>query len=166
MKKNILTVIILAIALINTVLIAVLIFVIVPTSNKTNQLVAKVASLVDLELESPEIMEVEVGDIATYEIAEQLTINLKSADGKPHYALCYVSLSMNSKHEDYAKYSGRLADYENSIEEIVTEEFGRYGQADVIEHKNDIREAILIRIKELFHSDFIINVTFGNIVFS
>ena len=54
MRKNILTIIILAMALINIILSAVLIFAIIPTANKTNQLVTKVAQIVDLELESPE----------------------------------------------------------------------------------------------------------------
>ncbi len=168
MKKNILTIIIMAITLINTVLIGVLIFVIVPTSNKTNQLVTKVASIIDLELESPEAGEEEiaVSDIITHEIADKLTINLKSTDGNPHYALLFVSLSMNSKHEDYATLSTKMAENENAIMEIITEEFGRYTMDEVNANKVIIKEAILTRIQELFKSDFIINVSFGNMVLS
>lgn len=168
MKKNILTIIIMAITLINLILTALLIFVIVPTSNKTNQLVTKVASIVDLELESPDTAaeQIAVSDIATYEIEDKLTINLKSTDENPHYALLYVSLSMNSKHEDYATFSAKMSDYDNNIEEIVTEEFGKYTMDEVQSNKNAIKEAILTRIQELFQSDFIINVSFGNMVLS
>lgn len=168
MKKNILTIIIMAIVLINTILTAVLIFVIVPTSNKTNQLVTKVASIVDLELESPDASSEEVGvsDITTYDIADKLTINLLSTDGNPHYALLYVSLSMNTKHPDYETLNTKIKENENAIKEIVTEEFGKYSLNDVTPNKNTIKEAILTRIQELFQSDFIINVSFGNMVLS
>jgi flagellar basal body-associated protein FliL len=166
MKKNILTIIIMAIALINTVLLAVLIFVIVPTSNRTNQLVTKVASIVDLELESPEEGEavIAVSDIVVHELEDKLTINLKSTDGNPHYALFIVSLSVNSKHEDTATLEPKIVENSNEIKEIVTEEFGKYTMDEVQENKNLIKEQVLMRIQEHFQSDFIINVSFGNII--
>ena len=51
MKKNILTIVIMAATLINLVLSAVMIFSVVPAMNKTSNLVDKVASVVDLEIE-------------------------------------------------------------------------------------------------------------------
>ncbi len=166
MKKNILTIIIMAIVLINTVLSAVLIFVIVPTSNKTNQLVTKVASIIDLELESPETGEPEiaVSDIVIHEIEDKLTINLKNSDGVSHFALVNVSLSVNSKHEDTATLEPKIAENDNEIKEIVTEEFARYTIDEVSDNKNSIKEQVLIRIQEHFKSDFIINVSFGNLI--
>lgn len=168
MKKNILTIIIMAIVLINTILTGVLIFVIVPTSNKTNQLVTKVASIVDLELESPDAAseEIAVSDISTYDIPDKLTINLLSTDGNPHYALLFVSLSMNAKHPDFETLNTKITENENAIKEIVTEEFGRYSMDDVNPNKTKIKEAILTRVQELFKSDFIINISFGNMVLS
>lgn len=166
MRKNILTIIIMAITLINTILTAVLIFVIVPTSNKTNQLVTKVASIVDLELESPEGKEPElsVSDIKSYEIPEKLTIKLKG--GTSNYAVLYVSLSMNSKHKDYTNYSDKLVENENAIKEIVTEEFEKYTKDEIPNNKQAIKEQVLIRVQDLFQSDFIFSVTFGNLILS
>ncbi|MHB8131432.1 MAG: flagellar basal body-associated FliL family protein [Mobilitalea sp.] len=166
MKKNILTIIIMAIVLINTVLTAVLIFAIVPTSNKTSQLVAKVASIVDLELESPDEGEAEiaVSDIKTHVIPDKLTINLKKSDDGSHFAIVNVTLSINSKNEKAAALTLLISDNENAIKEIVTEEFGKYSIDDVTDNKKLIKEQILIRIQELFKSDFIINVSFGNII--
>ena len=168
MKKNILTIIIMAITLVNTILTAVLIFVIVPTSNKTNQLVTKVASIVNLELENPQDSndKISVSDIETRKIDEKLTIKLKSSDDNPHYALLYVSLSMNSKHEDYELLSAKIEENEGAITEIVSEEFRRYSMDAVEDNKDVIKEQVLKRIQELFKSDFIINVSFGNIVYS
>lgn len=166
MKKNILTIIILAITLINTILTAVLIFAIVPTANRTTQLVAKVASIVDLELESPDEQQAElsVSDISIQNLKDKLTINLKSTDNESHFALLNVSLSLNTKHEDFTTLQPKIEENENAIEEIVTEEFGKYTKSEVNDNKNAIKEQVLIRVQELFQSDFIINVSFGNLI--
>lgn len=166
MKKNILTIIILAMSLINIVMSAVLIFVVVPTSNKTNNLVSKIASIIDLELESPVAGEAEisVSDITTHPIADKLTINLKESDDLSHYAVVIVSLSINNKNEEAATLEPFITDNENAIKEIVTEEFSKFTIDEVINNKSVIKENILTRIHELFNSDFIINVSFGNII--
>lgn len=164
MKKNILTVIILAMALINIVLSAVIIFVIVPTSNKTNKLVTKVASIIDLELESPdsEELNISVSDITTYEIEDKLQINLKKSDDIEHYAILNVSLTINQKNEDTINLEPKITEFENDIKEIVTEEFSKYTIDEVNDNMNNIKDQVKIRIQELFKSDFIINVSFGN----
>lgn len=168
MRKNILTIIIMAITLINTVLLAVLVFAIVPTANKTNMLVTKVASIVDLELESPEEGkgEIAVSDIVIHDIEDKLTINLKKTDETAHYAMVMVSLSLNSKNEDYETLNLKISENENAIKEIVSEEFGKFSMDEVLDNKNGIKEQVLIRVQELFQSDFIINVSFGNIILS
>lgn len=169
MKKNILTVIIMAIVLINTILTGVLIFVIVPASNKTAKLVDKVASIVNLELEDPDVTKGEpsVADIVTYQIEEELTINLKnSGDGQTHYALVPVSLSMNSKHSDYEIYSTKMKDHEGALKEIISDEIQKYTKDNVLDNKKTIKDAVLTRIQEYFKSDFITNVTFGSMMVS
>ncbi|MBB2182748.1 flagellar basal body-associated FliL family protein [Lachnospiraceae bacterium MD1] len=164
MKKNILTIIIMAMSLINIILSAVIVFVIVPTSNKTNQLVSKVASIIDLELESPENRDVAiaVSDIVVHELDDKLTINLKSDDGESHFALVTVSLSINSKHKDTEALQPKIQENENEIKEIVTEEFSKYTVTEVSEKKDEIKQQVLTRIQEYFQSDFIVNVSFGN----
>ncbi|MDF2906561.1 MAG: putative rane protein [Herbinix sp.] len=168
MKKNILTIIIMAITLINTVLLAVLIFAIVPTANKTMKLIDQVNTIVDLELESPEGAEadVSVSDIVAYSIADKLTLNLKSDDGENHYAILKVSLSMNSLNEDYETLNLKVAENENAIKEIISDEFGKYTKDEVKinANKNLIKEQIIVRIQEYFKSDFIINVSFGDLI--
>ena len=168
MKKNILTVIIMAITVINTVLLAVLIFAIVPTANKTMKLIDRVNSIVDLELESPEgeAEEISVSDIATYTIADKLTINLKSDNGESHYAVLKVSISMNSKNEEYTALSAKMAENELAMKEIVSDEFGKYSKDEVIPNKDIIKDQIIIRLQEYFKSDFIINVSFGDLITS
>ena len=50
MKKNIFSVIITALTVVNVVLTAILFFVMMPTFNKTNKLITQVASILDLEI--------------------------------------------------------------------------------------------------------------------
>ncbi len=166
MKKNILTIIIMAVTLVNTVLIAILIFAIVPTSNKTMKLIDRVNTIVDLELESPEgnLAEISLSDIVAYNISDKLTLNLKSDDGENHYAILKVSLSMNSKNEDYETLSLKIQENENAIKEIVSDEFGKYTKEEVMTNKNLIKDQIIVRIQEYFRSDFIINVSFGDLI--
>jgi len=169
MKKNILTIIIMAMCLVNITLSAILIFVMVPTANKTLKLVGKVAQIIDLELESPEndVENLSVSDIETYLFAEKLTCRLKdSNDGKDHYAVLYLSLSLNKTHDDYEKLQPYIAQYENNIKEIVTDEFAKFTKDEVVDKKEKIKNQVLVRIQELFKSDFIINVSFGNIMYN
>ncbi|MDD3172564.1 MAG: flagellar basal body-associated FliL family protein [Herbinix sp.] len=165
MKKNILTIIIMAIVLINTVLTGFLIFVIVPTSNKTNELVTKVSSIINLELESPnEEDQISIADIESYPITDKLTINLASDDGTDHYMTVNVTLSENTKNEDYLALSEKVASNEDAIKEIISDAFSQYTKDEVKPNKEAIRTQILTGIQEYFNSDFIINVSFGNLI--
>jgi flagellar FliL protein len=167
MKKNLLTIIILALAFINAVLSALIIFVIVPTSNKTNKIVNRVASIIDLELENPKDgdMNIGVSDIETYTLEDKLQINLAKSDDDEHFAILSVSLSINLKNEDTPQLQEYIVKNEAAITEIVTDEFSKFTINNVKENKNVIKQQILVRIQELFNSDFIINVSFGNIVY-
>ena len=70
MKKNILTIVIMAATLINLVLSAVMIFSVVPAMNKTSNLVDKVASVVDLEIEdaNKDAQDYTVEDLKPFEV--------------------------------------------------------------------------------------------------
>jgi flagellar FliL protein len=167
MRKNILTVIILAMCLINIVLSAVLIFVMVPTANKSIALVNKVAQIIDLELESPEnsMANIGVSDIGTYLIDERLTCLLAKSDDDDHYAVLFLSLSLNKTHDDYLELEPYIQQYENDMKEIVSDEFAKYTIDEAKVMKDKIKDQVKIRVQELFQSDFIINVSFGNILF-
>jgi flagellar basal body-associated protein FliL len=168
MRKNILTIIILAMCLINIVLSAILIFVMVPAANKTFTLVNKVAQIIDLELESPDsaMENISVSDIETYLIDERLTCLLANSDDEDHYAVFYMSLSLNKNHEDFLKLQPIISQYENDMKEIVSDEFSKYTIDEVRLMKDKIKDQIKLRIQELFQSDCIINISFGNILYS
>ena len=58
-----------------------------------------------------------------------------------------------------------ISQYENNMKEIVGDEFSKYTIDEARVMKDKIKDQVLIRIQELFQSDFIINVSFGNIMF-
>ena len=168
MKKNILTIIILAATLINVTLTAVMLFVFVPNVKQSNALITKVAQVVDLELESVVIVEeeekIDIIDTDIYTFKEPMTINLKNKEGdsKKHYAVVEGSLTMNKKSEDYSKLRGLVETYEDQIREVVYDEVGKYTIDDVLTSKDAIKSSILKRIQEdIFYSNFIFNITFS-----
>lgn len=168
MRKNLLSIIVIALCAINVIFSAVLVFAVVPASMKTNKLVTQVASIIDLELENSEekASKVRVQDIATYNIEGDLTINLKRSedDNKLHYARLNVSLSLNTKSKDYESLNPTIETNEGVIKEFVTDTFSDYTADGVLANKEEIKEKVLTQLKDYFKSDFIINVSFSNLV--
>ena len=98
MKKNLITVITLALVVMNLVLTVILTITILPETKKANELITKVCSAIDLDLESGSATsnaDIPIDQIDVYDIEDQQTINLKSSgDGKDHFAVITVSISM------------------------------------------------------------------------
>lgn len=168
MKKNLLTILILALGILNMILTAVIVFAVVPTTMRTNTLISKVASSIQLELEGSKTggeKKLEFTDIETYNIEEKMTINLKSSpnDAKAHYASVTVALSVNKKSEDYEKLFSTIPANENAIKEIIRDDFINYTKEEVInnETKEKIKSEILLRIQNYFDSDFIVGISTG-----
>ena len=168
MRKNILAVIILAATLVNITLSAVTLFAIVPKANRTDELIRKIVSAIDLELETPlegEYGEVQFADTVSHAIEGQQTINLKKGeDGKNHFALVRITLTLNSKAEDYETISTLLAGSETRIIEIVEEEFAKYTHEEVVTYKDEIKNNALEKIQNLFGSRSVIGVVLNTTV--
>jgi flagellar basal body-associated protein FliL len=168
MKKNILTIIILAISLINTALIAVMIFTIVPAASNTNRMVDKVMSIIDLELENPDgSSNVNVKDIAYYDFENTIQCSLVSNDDVDHYLKVDITLSENKKNEDYADFPEEVVkENEKAMSGIISNVFSQYTKEEVKKQttQEQIKKEILTQIHKLFNSDFIINITFNNLL--
>lgn len=169
MKKNMLTIIVIALALINVVLSALIVFVVVPTSKKADNLMTQVASIIDLELESPDGSEamVDVADSEAYKIESAMTINLKKgSDGKDHFGVMdSITLYEDTKHEDFSSLSETIQKNESFITETVNDVISQYSIDNASESRGVMKEEILKRIQERFNSDFIYDLSFGNLVF-
>ena len=104
MKKNLLSVLVLALVLVNVILSAVMMFSVLSTNKKTAALVNSEASILNLETEKTggeEQQEVPMSDLAFWNLEGKMTIPLKNVegdDGKPHFiVLDGVAFSMNTK---------------------------------------------------------------------
>ena len=172
MKKNLITVIILALVLANLILTAILVFTIIPQTKKSNQLIDQVCSAINLELQSgentPATPEVPIEDVETYAITDGFTVNLKQGeDGKQHYAVFSVSLSLNTKSDGYKTYGGseglaaKVTIIQSEINTIVNgytlDEFNANGYQSV-------KDDILKTLQDMFGgSDFIVGVNFSSV---
>jgi len=168
MKKNLLSMMILALVLMNTVMNAVIIFAVLPAAKKTDSLVTKICSLVDLELESEEEAtgKVDIANIEVYDIADKLTVNLaKGNDGAAHYAVASVSISMNSKDPDYEQYKDAVATKESLIKSKVIEIISSRTIEEAQGNAEGVQTEILTALQEMFDSKFIIDVAFRDIIF-
>lgn len=173
MKKNLLSIVILALLIVNTVLTGVIMFSTINTNNKTAALVSDIASVLDLELNyEPAVAgnnsggAVAIADTAVYNIADSLTVALKpSGDGKEHYAMCQVSFSMNTKDDDYAEYSVMMAEQESKIRSIIIGVISQYTKEEAMADQAAIEAKILSEVQGMFRSRFIYEAYFRDIKF-
>lgn len=166
MKKNLMSVLILALVLVNLVLTAILTITVLPQTQKANELITQVCSAINLELQSGEVKDVStvpVEQLDTYDLSESMTINLKnSEDGSAHYAILSVTIYMNNTNKDYAEYGaeGKLATRENLIANEINSTVREYTMEQMTSQTQDIQDEITVRLRKLFNSDFICGVGF------
>lgn len=172
MKKNLLSIIILALLIVNLVFSSITMISVTSTNKKTAAVIGDIATILNLELENgaagEAVPEVSIDDTEVYDIEEQMTIPLKKgAGGNAHFALVSVTLVMNTKHEDYKTYGDAeaLANKESLIKGLIVEVFGDYTMEEIQADNGDaVREDILERIHNMYGSEFIYKVTFRDII--
>lgn len=169
MKKSLINIIILALVIANLVLTGIMVFVVVPTMNSSNQLIKKISSAVDLELDSQEEADsstVNIDDIDIYDIEDKMTITLQpDASGKDHYASVAVSLSLNKNDKDYEKYKDTVEKKVSLIKDIVITTLSKYTSQDARANQQAIQDEILTQIQTMYDSKFIIKVSFRDITY-
>lgn len=173
MKKNLLSVVILALLIVNLVLTGIVMFSTVSANKKTVALVDDIATVLDLELtsgagseEGESTSAVSVADTDVYSIADSMTIALRpSADGKEHYCMCEVSFSLNKTHDDYETLQPMIANQESKIRSIIIGIIGNYSKEDAQANQMAIEQEILSQVQNMFGSDFIFEAYFRDIKF-
>lgn len=168
MKKNMISVLILALLIVNIVLTAIMMFSVTNASRKTAALVDDISSALHLELgdtqEKKEAEAVPMANIDTYEIADQTEMLKTGEDGVSHFCQVSVTLSMNKKHKDYKTYSD-LSTKENLIKSEIIEAFSEYTLEEAQTDTEALKADILQRVQTLFGSDFIFDVSFSSILY-
>lgn len=171
MKKNLLSVVILALLVVNLILTGIMMFSCVSANKKTAALVNDIASVLDLELtgggsSTEEVAAVSVADTEIYNIADAMTVALRpSEDGKEHYCMCEVSFSMNKTHEDYETMSPMVAAQESKIRSIIIGVIGGYTKEEAQANQKAIESAILEQVQQMFGSNFIYEAYFRDVKF-
>lgn len=170
MKKNLISVVVLALVLVNLILTAVLTITILPETKKANELITQVCSAIDLELKSgsasSSITDVPIDQVATYDVngGEGMTVNLKdSADGSKHYATVAVSVSMDTENEGYKNYGETLTERESLIKSEINRVISEYTYDEFNADHQGVQDAILEALQQLFGSDFIFSVGFSTV---
>jgi flagellar FliL protein len=171
MKRNLLSIIILALLIVNIVLTTIMMMNVSKASAKTGELVTAIANSLNLELSSGAEAgavkeEVAMEDTSVYKIPDQMTIPLMPGeDGKSHFCLVSVALSMNTKHDDYETYGANIADKVDLIKQCVLDVIKGYTFEEAQANTDMMREDILKSIQKMYGSDFIYQVSFSDILF-
>ena len=171
MKKNLMSVVILALLVVNLILTGIMMFSCVSANKKTAALVNDIASVLDLELtgggsNTEEVAAVSVADTEIYNIADAMTVALRpSEDGKEHYCMCEVSFSMNKTDEDYETMSPMVATQESKIRSIIIGVIGGYTKEEAQANQKAIENAILEQVQQMFGSNFIYEAYFRDVKF-
>lgn len=179
MKKNLLSVLILVLLVVDIALTAVMMISITGTNKKTAELVTSIATVMNLELYSPggvSVADVPISETETYDL-DELMIPLAMSvttgeDGqvsgsKQSYIIFTLSLFQNTKHEDYKDMGGEenLAAYESQIKDIVNTVVGSHTLEDCQNDFDSIRDEILQGIQRLFGSNFIYKIGISGVKF-
>ncbi len=165
MKKNMLSVLIVLLCVVNLTLTAYMVFTVVPNAQRTDTLITKILQLIDLELESPLPTDINVDysidDVEKY-VLDEITCNLtKGEDGKAHYAKVNASLTINTTNKDYERLNPKVEMMKTDITSIVNTRVSQFTfeELSMIETKTQVKEKILEDVQSLFNSRFIVDVT-------
>ena len=168
MKKNLISVLILALVLANLIMTGVLAFTIIPQTKKSNELIDKICNAIHLELESGESISVPIENIHVHNLVEEFTCNLKKGDdGKDHFALFRVGFSLNTQSEEYGK-DGAGVEALTSKETIIRDRINSIVSQYTIDEFNAegnyaVKQAILKEMQSLFGAEFIVGVSFSSV---
>lgn len=167
MKKNLLSVLILVLLVVNIILSVVMMVSVVGTNKKTGELITSIASVLKIELYNPggvAVTDVPMSDTEVYNML-QLMVSVVKADGKQGYIIMDLGLQQNKKHKDYKKLGGeeKIAAYDSVIKDTINSVISRHTQEEFQQDTEGVREELLKEIQELFGSDFIYRISISNI---
>ncbi len=171
MKKNLLSVLILVLLIVNIALTSVMMISVIGTNKKTAELVTSIATVMNLELYSPggtAVTDVPLENTDTYTMQElMIPLKLSETDAKQSYMIFTLSLSQNTKNKDYKSMGGaeNMAKWESQILDVVNSVVGEHTLEECQNSFDSIRAEMLTEIQRLFGSDFIFKVGISGVKF-
>lgn len=167
MKKNLLTVLILALLIVNIALTGVMMFSVMGTNRKTAELVGNIATVLNLELSNGETeeekAEVPIENSIPYNIEGEMTIPLKSDGAKASYIMFDIAFYMDKKNKGYKKHGETIDEKKTLIQDTITTVVGNHTEAECRDNFDAIKDEILTAVQKLFDSDFIFKVAISNV---
>jgi flagellar FliL protein len=169
MKKNLISVLILALCVVNCVLTAIMMFTILPQTKKANELIEKVCSAIDLDLNSGAVstsasnVPIDKQELYLVNEGEDITVNLaKGDDGAVHYAVVTVSLVLNTESENYEKYNQDfLTSQDDSLVTDINKVVGSYTFDEFTSNQQAVQDQVLSDMQDIFGSDYVVGVNFS-----
>ena len=169
MKKGLINIILLVLAITNIVLTAIMVFAVVPAMNSANDLVSKVSSAINLEKENQTQYTdgIRIDNLIVYNFESKVTVALSgSSDDNVHYAQFGVTLSLDKTAEGYNDYKDRLATDETRMITTIQNVVSKYTITEIQNNQAAILEEITLKLREMYNNTmFIYDTAFVNIVF-
>lgn len=176
MKRNLLSVLILVLLIVNIAMSAVMMISVTSTNQKTAALMDSILSAMNLELNSPgSLSGVSLADTETYNIGT-MTVRLAPSeivneDGstgtsdRQMYIVFDIALLLNKTHADYEQYGGeKMSQYDSMIKDAVEKVVNNYTEEECsADFSGAIRDEILAAIQDLFHSQVVYGITLNNV---
>lgn len=162
MKKGISNIIVLALVIVNLVLTVILVFTFLPSIKKTNNLVAKICDMVDLEVGADSNkQEVTVSDLTSVTVlfGEDTTNVVNLTNGK--LAKFGATINLNTKAKDYESVKTQV---ESAMSMIDSTLMGVIRGFDSTTPQADMEKAATNAVRELFASDTVYSVSFTQYV--
>ncbi|MCM1025687.1 MAG: hypothetical protein NC432_04590 [Roseburia sp.] len=174
MKKNLLSVLILVLLIVNIAMTAVMMISVTGTNKKTAELITPILSALNFELYNPDgtaVTDVPLSETETYVMTEMMIplAPAVNADGtvssKQEYLIFTPSLLQNTKHKDYKKMGGadNMAAADSIIRDIINTVISQYTLEDWKKNPDQIREEILKEIQSKFDSNFIYQIAMSDV---
>lgn len=170
MKKNLISVLILALVFANFMLTAILMFSVLPQTKKANELITKVCQAIDLDLNSgasSALDNIPMDKREEYRVSagQDIVVTLAaSEDKKSHYAVVNITLVLNKGSDNYKKYNQEfLTGQDTTIQSTIIGTIGRYTADEMrdVDIRAEVQDTLLEEMQAMFGGDYIISVNFS-----
>ncbi len=178
MKQNsLLTIIILALLVVNIILSGIMMISFMGTNKKTADLVSDIAAVLNLELgvdSEEEEAAIPMSEQMPWALADALTIPLQNEkildeDGnvvnvKEHYIAFNVSFSLHTKGEGYKDYGEAFGNYESLIKDAITSVVSKHTIDECRDDFDSVRAEMLEAVRQLFDkNEFIYKIAISEL---
>ncbi|MBE5963693.1 MAG: hypothetical protein E7252_01965 [Lachnospira sp.] len=162
MKKGMFTIILLALTVINLIFNIIIVFTMLPSLKNTNNLVNKVATIIDLDnakLEEENDV-VAIGDLEVVDVDSTVTLK-PDENGKLRYAAITLTVSLNKKDPNYEANKAIFDSKTSIVISIINTVVSEYGIDEVNTKRQEIKDRILLDLKDTFGDKFVYEISFS-----